>query len=611
MALTEHIPADFLRPNGWNSPRQEREYGSASAVRVAIRRRCLVAVYWFIVFATEQFALAQTVRESIDPLTVASSTQSQTGLSNPVLIEAAPDAKDFPSEAIDSEKATDSTDNATPTESGVEGAEERLTLADVIASLYRSFPEIARARLEADRTQGGITEAFGAYDTKLQGYTLSEPTGYYRNFRNGIGVARQTWWGGYMSAGYRLGRGGFQPWYKERETNEGGEFKLAIGQSLLQGRAIDANRVAVFQANIARRAADPILQQAILQTSRDAAMVYWQWVAAGNVVKAQRELLLLAEMRGEQFEVGVKAGKFAEIDLILNRQLIAERQSKQLESEQKYRATAYKLSLYLRNDLGQPVVPEDDWLPNRFPVIQPPPPGDFQQDLANAIARRPEPQLLLFELEQLGLDRQLASNNLLPRLDLVAEASQDVGVPASSINDKGQFELVVGFQGEVPIQRRKARGKIQSTNAKLSQVSEKLRLQRDKIGAELQTAYNTLMLAAQIVEQSQISLQAALETLARYRFAFDRGKVDLIYLNLLETKANETEIKLVDAQNLWFSALDEMQATLGLDPLDQAMLVSALPQSEIPAPGDLSQSDGVQPDELSRDWERHMEPKKE
>ncbi|MEZ6077834.1 MAG: TolC family protein [Pirellulaceae bacterium] len=513
MALTEHIPADFLRPNGWNPPRQEREYGSANTVRVAMAKGCWVAVYWFIVLATEQFALAQAIRESIDPPTAASPAQPPTELSNPALIEAAPGVNDAPSEAIDSEKATDSTVKATPTESGVEAAEERLTLADVIASLYRSYPEIARARLEADRTQGGITEAFGAYDTKLQGYTLSEPTGYYRNFRNGIGVARQTWWGGYMSAGYRVGRGGFQPWYKERETNEGGEFKLAIGQSLLQGRAIDANRVAVFQANIARRAADPILQQAILQTSRDAAMVYWQWVAAGNVVKAQRELLLLAEMRGEQFEVGVKAGKFAEIDLILNRQLIAERQSKQLESEQKYRATAYKLSLYLRNDLGQPVVPEDDWLPNRFPVIQPPPPGDFQQDLAYAIARRPEPQLLLFELEQLGLDRQLASNNLLPSLDLVAEASHDVGVPASSINDKGQFELVVGFQGEVPIQRRKARGKIQSTNAKLSQVSEKLRLQRDKIGAELQTAYNTLMLAAQIVEQSQISLQAALETL--------------------------------------------------------------------------------------------------
>ncbi len=488
--------------------------------------------------------------------------------------------------------------------------EERLTLADVIASLYRSYPEIARAQLEAERTQGEITEAFGFYDTKLQGYTLAEPTGFYRNYRNGIGVARQTWWGGYLSAGYRIGRGQFQPWYKERETNEGGEFKLAIGQALLQGRAIDPARVQVFQANIARRAADPIYQQAILQSSRDAAMIYWQWVAAGKILEAQQELFELAKMRGEQFEVGVKAGKFAEIDLILNRQLIAERQAKVFESEQKYRSTSFKLSLYLRNDAGQPIVPEDPWLPVRFPRIETPPQGDFQQDLANALTRRPEPKLLMFEIEQISLDRRLASNNLLPSLDVVAEASQDTGFPASSLNDKGQFELVVGLQGEVPIQRRKAHGKIQSTSAKIAQVSEKLRLQRDKIGAELQTAYNALMLAAKIVEQSEVSLRAAWETLSRYRFAFERGKIDLIYLNLLETKTNETEIKLIEGQQRWFSALAEMQATLGLDPLDQAMLLAALPMSDAPGPGNLPALGQQKPDEMNRDWERHNAPAK-
>ncbi len=486
--------------------------------------------------------------------------------------------------------------------------EDRLTLADVIASLYRSYPEIARAQLEAERTQGEITEAFGFYDTKLQGYTLAEPTGFYRNYRNGIGVARQSWWGGYLSAGYRIGRGQFQPWYKERETNEGGEFKLAIGQALLQGRAIDPARVQVFQANIARRAAEPIYQQAILESSREAAMIYWQWVAAGKILEAQQELLNLAQTRGEQFEVGVKAGKFAEIDLILNRQLIAERQAKAFESEQKYRSTSFKLSLYLRNDAGQPIVPEDPWLPVRFPMIETPPQGDFQQDLANALTRRPEPKLLMFEIEQIGLDRRLASNYLLPSLDVVAEASQDTGFPASSLNDKGQFELVVGLQGEVPIQRRKARGKIQSTSAKIAQVTEKLRLQRDKIGAELQTAYNALMLAAKIVEQSEISLRAALDTLSRYRFAFERGKIDLIYLNLLETKANETEIKLIEAQQSWFSALAEMQATLGLDPLDQAMLLASLPMSKVPGPGNLPVFNALKPDDLNRDWLRHTDP---
>lgn len=483
-----------------------------------------------------------------------------------------------------------------------------LTLSDVIASVYRSYPAIEQARLERPKTRGQLVEAYGAYDTKLQGYTLSEPTGFYRNYRNGIGLARQTWWGGYLSAGYRLGRGEFQPWYKERETNEAGEFKLALGVPLLQGRAIDAQRVAVFQASLANQAAEPMIQQALLSVSREAAFAYWEWVAAGAVLAAQQELLDLARTRGQQFELGVAAGKFAEIDLIFNQQLIAERLGKLLESQQKFRANGFKLSLYLRNELGQAMVPADEWLPHRFPSIEPLPTSDFQTDLTAALAQRPEPRMLQLEIRQIGLDQQLARNQLLPSLDLLAEASQDVGTPASSLNDKGQFELLVGVQGEVPIQRRKARGKIQSTSAKLGQLEQKLRLQRDKIGSELQIAYNALVLSAQVVDQLEISLRAAIDTLSRYRFAFDRGKVDLIYINLLETKVTETEIKLVEAQRNWFDALADMQAALGLDPLDQAQLISTLPMSNRPAPGDLPSPAPKPPQSLDADWEKRIAP---
>ncbi len=482
-----------------------------------------------------------------------------------------------------------------------------LKLADVIASVYRAFPLIEQARLERARAHGQLVEAYGAYDTKLQGYTLSEPTGFYRNYRNGIGLARQTWWGGYLSAGYRIGRGEFQPWYKERETNEAGEFKVAVGAPLLQGRAIDAQRVAVFQASLAGQAAAPLVQQSILTAAREAANHYWEWVAAGAVWEAQRELLTLAEKRGEQYTVGVNAGKFAEIDLIFNDQLIAERRGKVLETEQKFRATSYKLSIFLRDEFGQTMVPADDWLPHSFPEIEPLQPSDFQTDLADALARRPEPLLLQFEQRQILLEQQLARNQLLPQLDVVGEASQDVGTPTSSSNDKGQFELVVGLQGEVPIQRRKARGKIQSTSAKMAQIEQKLNLQRDKIGAELQTAYNALQLTSQIVEQSEAALRAAFDSLLRYRFAFERGKVDLIYINLLESKANETEIKLVEAQRNWFAALAEMQAALGLDPLDQAMLISALPRSERPGPGNLpKENSALNPEQLDIDWKKHQ-----
>ncbi|MCC9643081.1 TolC family protein [Rhodopirellula sp. JC740] len=489
-----------------------------------------------------------------------------------------------------------------------DNSEDTLILADVIASVYRSYPEILRARQQAGLTSGELLSARGAYDTKFSAFSLSEPTGYYENYRNGLKLARQTWWGGYVEAGYRIGRGFYQPWYKERQTDDAGEFKVAMIQPLLQGRAIDPQRVAVFQASLARQAVGPSIQKALLEVSYDAATNYWQWVAAGAMLKAQRELLDLAETRGEQFEVGVEAGKFAEIDLILNQQLIAERSAKVLETERKYRETSFKLGLFLRDANGRPIIPGDEWVPERFPAVLPPPQNDFEADLSAALARRPEPQILQLEIRGIQLDRQLACNEMLPRLDFVAEASQDMGEPSTKSDDKGEFELVIGITSEVPIQRRKARGKIQSTTAKIAQTNQKLRLVRDKIGVELRTAYNALMLSGQIVEQTEASLRAAIDTLERYRFAFDRGKIDLIYLNLLETKANETEIKLIEAQQNWFAALAEMQVALGLDPLEQAMSVSSLPASQLPTsldPGKLRDRD---PKVLEQDWELRNQP---
>jgi len=465
---------------------------------------------------------------------------------------------------------------------------DELKLADVVASLYRSYPDIIRARQERIVAGGTLMSAYGAYDTRFQAESLSEPTGFYQTYRNGLGVARQTWWGGYVAAGYRIGRGFYQPWYKERQTDDAGEFKVAVAQPLLRGRAIDPQRVAVFSASLDQQAAVPLVQQMILQTSRDAAFVYWQWVSMGAVLEAQQELLNLAEERGEQFEVGFKAGRFPEIDLILNQQLIAERQGKFIETQQAFREIAFKLSMFLRDPSGQPMVPSDEWLPTQFPRIDPPPASSFADDLAAALSRRPEIQLVQNELRQIELQRSLARNDMLPRLDFVAEASQDMGAPASaSIDDKGDFELVIGFQSDVPIQRRNARGRIQSTSAKINQINEKLRITQDKIGVELQAAYNALNLSAEVIAQNELALRAAIDTVDRYRFAFERGNVDLLFLNLLEVKANETEIRLVEAQRDWFAALADMQYALGLDPLEQAITVSSLPPSERPGPGNL------------------------
>ena len=394
---------------------------------------------------------------------------------------------------------------------------QQLQLSDVIASTYRAFPLLEIARLQSGVASGQQTSAMGAYDVKLEYYSLSQPVGFYETYRNGIGVARQLWWGGYASAGYRIGRGNFEPWYKERETNGGGEFKVAYTQPLLQGRAINPARVELFQANLRRQAVGPEIQSQVLIAGQDSSKAYWFWVELGIVLKAQERMLEIAVQRGKQLERTKAAGAASNLDLSLNAQQIYERQLKVNETRQKFRDSAFKLSLFLRDETGSPLLAPPEWLPSDFPEIKGVPPGDFQSDFGTALASRPELTLIELDRQTNRWDLMLARNQLLPNVDFSVQSVQNVGQGTSAINDKGEFQLEAGVIGGVPIQRRKPIGKIQTAEAKLMQISQKLEYQRNKIEIELRTARNALDIAQQNVLAARELVQQANITLSIFR----------------------------------------------------------------------------------------------
>ncbi len=460
---------------------------------------------------------------------------------------------------------------ALPTpESDVLALGQLLQLSDVIASTYRAFPLLEIARLQAGVTSGQQTSAMGAYDVKLEYYSLNQPVGFYETYRNGIGVARQLWWGGYASAGYRVGRGNFEPWYRERQTNDGGEFKVAFIQPLLQGRAIDPSRVELFQANLRRQAVGPEIQSQLLIAGQDAAKAFWLWVEIGNVLKAQERLLEIAVKRGEQLDRTKAAGAVSNLEVSLNAQQIYERQLKRNETRQKFRDTAFKLSLFLRDEMGNPLLAPPDWLPSDFPEITAIPVGDFETDFQTALTARPELALIELERQTSRWDLTLARNQLLPNVDFTVQTVQNVGQGTSAINDKGEFQVEAGVTGGVPIQRRKPIGKIQTTEAKLMQLSQKLAFQRNKIEIELRTARNALDIAQQNVVAARELLNQANITLSIFRRSLEAGRTDLFFLLTQEIKVNDSEVKLLEAERDFFTALAAMQAALGLDPLEQA-----------------------------------------
>lgn len=456
---------------------------------------------------------------------------------------------------------------------------EALLLADVIASTFRSFPEIEIARLQAGVARGEVTQANGAYDLHLDYYNLNQPVGYYENSRSGVGVSRQLWWGGYAHAGYRIGRGGFEPWYKERETNKGGEFRVGWVQPLLQGRAIDPYRVQLFQANLDRQAVAPEIQQNVLAASLAASSAYWQWVEAGNVLRAQEQLLQLAIRRNEGLNRLLERGLSTRQELSINAQTISERQLKVMESRQKFRDTAFKLAIFLRDESGTPMLARPEWLPNTFPPINRLELQDFETAFLDAQQRRPELNLIQIDLQKLRWEAELARNQTLPNVDFTIQGVQNVGDPATSLNDKGDFILESGVVGGVPIQRRKARGKLESTMAKIQQTEQKRWLTTNKIEMELRVARNALEVAREMVERSSQLLDETRQTLEFFRRDFASGNRDFLFLLAQEAKATEAEIKLLDAERDYYIALAKLQAVLGLDPLEQSLNIAMVEES--------------------------------
>lgn len=442
------------------------------------------------------------------------------------------------------------------------GESASATLDDVISSVYANYPAIEAAARERQIAAGKQLAAMGKFDSNLIGQAISEPLGYYKNYRYDLGVKQYNWGGSQTYAGYRLGRGFFEPWYLERDTNQGGEFKAGVTLPFLRDRDIDKRRAAVYKAQLDQTAAEPIVQLEVIDAVLGASLAYWDWVAAGQRTKVARKLLNLAVDRQQGMEKRAARGDIAGIALTDNQRLIVSRQAKLIEAERKLQQSAIKLSLFFRDPLGTPLMVTPDQLPADFPPATGPDQTAETAETAQALQQRPELWLLRIESERAQVDVRQASNLLLPSIDGVMVASQDVGAPTKQIRDKSQFEMEAGALIEVPLQRSAARGKLQEAQGKLAQISAKRRFTEQKIIAEVQSARTALAAEYAALEQARQSYSLALKMEEAEWKKFEQGDSDLLVVNLREQAAADAETLVVDAAATYFTAAAQLHAAI-------------------------------------------------
>ncbi len=460
--------------------------------------------------------------------------------------------EDAVSSPSDSETAP-TTQSATPPDgSGQSITPGMLALEQVLESVAQCYPEIEIAIGEIEAAEGKILSSWGEFDSAFEAHSISQPLGFYQNYRNGLGVARPLWNGGEVYGTYRIGRGNFQPWYGERTTDEAGEFKAGFSLPLLKDRAIDLRRAGVQSAVAGRDEIESDVDARLLQFQRFATQAYWDWVASGQAVEIQKRLLELAQLRVSQINERVQKGDLPKIAQIDNDRFIAKRRNDLIKARRLLEKAAIKISLFNRDGNCNPVIPQPEQLPIELPGAQRINDDQLVTDTVTAIAVRPEIQALDAARRNASIDLQYANNLTLPKLDLKGYAAKDIGQLASSLGDKRPFQMELGVIAEVPIQRREALGKIRTAEAKLLQIDAKTKFVTDKIRAEIQDAASAVNAAFDQIQQSQRNVDLARQSLDLGGQLFRAGDIDLIELNIYENSVADAELELLEAYFKYF-----------------------------------------------------------
>jgi len=274
-----------------------------------------------------------------------------------------------------------------------------------------------------------------------------------------------------------------------------------------------------------------------------------------------RAFLDLATSRDAVLAERVARGDVPALEQAENRRSILQRRGQLASAERSLAESANELALYLRDASGAPLTPSSERLPATLPDPAPPALGAARADEADAPGRRPDLARLEAQRAQARIDLELAKNQRLPAIDLLAALSKDLG-PGDASRDKPVFEASVVI--DVPLPGRGPAGRAQAAAAVAEKLDAQVRLGRDRIVADVRNATVALTTAGERARFTQQELDLARQLAEAELSRFRLGESNLLLVNLREQATAEAAVRHVDALADYHKAVAAQRAALGL-----------------------------------------------
>ncbi len=424
-----------------------------------------------------------------------------------------------------------------------------LRIDEVTASVDRSYPALRAALRETDIADAELRSAKGAFDPSWRTSVNGDPVGYYKEFRVSTEVQVPTpLWGTTFWAGWGYGDNDFPSYYGNYVTNAAGEARIGASIPFWRNGPIDRRRANIDRAELGRTLATVSIDQQKIEITRAATLRYWDWVAAGRRRSVAQALLEIAVSRDAGIAARVEHGDIPTIERTDNSRAIVQRQGFVISAQRDVERTAIELSLFYRDDRGQPVIVSAVRLPDALPEPVALDPGTIQRDSTAAKDKRPEVRRFILQQQQTEIERRWAANQMAPGVDVRILGSADLGRNPDPTNySRNQPELEMGLVVDIPILNRANDGRVKAADAQITRLEDQKRLMQDRVGAEVSDALSALEASRQrvLVARREVGLATELENAERQRF--ELGDSTLLVVNLREQATAESKLREIDA----------------------------------------------------------------
>ncbi len=423
------------------------------------------------------------------------------------------------------------------------------SLENFYTSILQSHPIVKQTKLLTEVARQEIRLARGAFDPKLETRMQSKEFNnkdYYQKWISSFTIP--TWFPLDPKIGIERNTGVFiDPENTVPDTDNNRQLFTGISLPLGRGLFTDDRRAAVKQAKLFTKLAEVEQIKLVNKILIEAAKDYWQWYYSFYNYRLLRKNTKVAEEIFRRVKLNAHLGEASAIDTVQAKITLQQRLVEQQESYLEFVNTGIKISTYLWDVDGNPLQLTTTVAPVLIKTDEEILAPQTLEGLT-LLAKENHPDLVKLgvKMDQLEVDRKLATEYLKPKLDLSYNFLNQPITPGGefqSFTFMNNYKLGVDFS--MPVLIRKERAKLEQTKLKIRSTELERTHTTREIVNQINTVHNQITNTNKIMEHQHAIARHYETLLAAELLNLENGESDLFKINVQQEKLIQSQSKLL------------------------------------------------------------------